>query len=220
MGLQVGDLISGTGFWLYIATTFGVYTLFWVGILHFVLVFPRPHPAITNRPWTIPLIYVAPYTLTIAYLVVTWLGTASVLDLMKSWDSVESILPAIYLVLTILFAIWSYRTLSTTADRQKIRWLVFASLISGGGTLLLWYLPTLLLGQPVLGSNGLGLLALPYPLILPIVILRYGLFDIDIIINRTLVYGLLTTLIVCMYIVVVDILGAVLHSSGSRGSPS
>ena len=215
LGLQVGDLISGTGFWLYIATTFGVYTLFWVGILHFVLVFPRPHPIITNRPWTIPMIYVAPYVLSIAYLVVARLGMASVLDWMKSWDSVESVLPATYLVLTILLALWSYRTLRTTADRQKLRWLVFASLISGGGILLLWYLPTLLLGQPVLGSNGLGLLALPYPLILPIVILRYRLFDIDIIINRTLVYGLLTTLIVCVYVVVVNVLGAVLHSSGS-----
>ena len=215
LGLQVGDVISGTGFWLYIATTFAVYTLFWVGILHFVLVFPRPHPAITNRPWVIPLIYVAPYVLSLAYLLVAWLRAASVLDWMKSWDSAESILPAIYLVLTILFAIWGYRTLRTTADRQKVRWLVFASLISGGGILLLWYLPTLLLGQPLLGSNGLGLLALPYPLILPVVVLRYGLFDIDIIINRTLVYGLLTTLIVCMYIGVVDVLGAVLHSSSS-----
>ena len=215
LGLQVGDLISGTGFWLYIATTFGVYTLFWVGILHFVLVFPRPHPAITNRPWTIPVIYVAPYVLSIAYLVVAWRESASILEWMKGWDSVESVLPATYLVLTILLVIWSYRTLSSTADRQKIRWLLFASLLSGGGILLLWYLPTLLLGQPLLGSNGLGLLALPYPLILPIVILRYRLFDIDIIINRTLVYGLLTTLIVCLYVVVVNVLGAVLHSSGS-----
>jgi signal transduction histidine kinase len=215
LGLQVGDLVSGTGFWLYIATTFGVYTLFWVGILHFVLVFPRPHPAIVNHPWTIPLIYVAPYILSIAYLFVAWLGAATILDWMKSWDSVESILPAAYLVLTILLAIWGYRTLPTTADRQKIRWLVFASLVSGGGILLLWYLPALLLGQPVLGSNGLGLLALPYPLILPVVILRYRLFDIDVIINRTLVYGLLTTLIVCLYVAVVNILGAVLHSSGS-----
>ena len=215
LGLQVGDLISGTGFWLYIATTFGVYTLFWAGILHFVLVFPRPHPAITSRPLAIPLIYVAPYVLSIAYLLIAWPRTASVLDWMKSWDSVESVIPATYLVLTILFAVSSYRTVRTTADRQKIRWLVFASLISGGGILLLWYLPTLLLGQPVLGSNGLGLLALPYPLILPIVILRYRLFDIDIIINRTLVYGLLTTLIICLYVAVVNVLGAMLHTSGS-----
>ena len=35
LGLQVSDLVNGIGFWLYIVTTAGVYTLFWVGLLHF-----------------------------------------------------------------------------------------------------------------------------------------------------------------------------------------
>src|SRR5207249_9228421 len=43
-GLQVGDLVNGTGFWLFKAATFGVYLLFWISLLHFALIFPRPHP--------------------------------------------------------------------------------------------------------------------------------------------------------------------------------
>jgi len=215
LGLQVGDLVNGVGFWLYIATTFGVYTLFWVGLLHFALVFPQPHPVIVKRPWVIPLIYIVPYALSCAYLAGAWPGAASTLDWIGSWDSIESVLPGIYLVLTIVIAIWGYRTLRTTADRQKIRWLMFASLVCGGSTFFLWYLPTFILGQPLLNSNGLGLLVLPYPLVLPIAILRYRLFDIDILINRTLVYGILTASVVGVYVLVVSTLGTLLHTSGS-----
>ena len=215
LGLQVGDLVNGVGFWLYIATTFGVYTLFWVGLLHFALVFPQPHPVVVKCPWVIPLIYIVPYALSCAYFAGAWPGTASTLDWIGSWGSIESVLPAIYLVLTIVIVIWGYRTLRTTADRQKIRWLMFAGLVCGGSTFFLWYLPTFILGQPLLNSDGLGLLVLPYPLVLPIAILRYRLFDIDILINRTLVYGILTASVVGVYVLVVSTLGTLLHTSGS-----
>ncbi len=215
LGLQVGDLVNGIGFWLYIATTFGVYTLFWVGLLHFALVFPQPHPVIVKRRWVIPLIYIVPYALYCAYLASVWPGAASTLDWIDSLGSIESVLAAVYLVLDIVIVIWGYRTLRSTADRQKIRWLMFASLVCGGSTFFLWYLPSFILGQSLLGSNGLGLLVLPYPLALAIAILRYRLFDIDILINRTLVYGILTASVVGMYILVVNALGILLHTFGS-----
>src|SRR5260370_11441170 len=98
LGLQVGDLVNGVGFWLYIATTFGVYTLFWVGLLHFALVFPQPHPVIVKRRWVIPLIYIVPYALSCAYLIRVWPGAASTLYWITTWGTIESILTAVYLV--------------------------------------------------------------------------------------------------------------------------
>ncbi|HEY7348627.1 MAG TPA: histidine kinase [Ktedonobacterales bacterium] len=215
LGLQVSDLVNGLGFWLYAVTTYGVYTLFWVGILHFALVFPEPHPLIVRRPWTILLLYLAPYTLFFAYLASVWPGAASTLDWIGHWDVIESVLPTAYLLLTIAVEIWNYRTLHTTAARQKFRWLIFAGLVCAASTFFLWYLPPLILGQPLLDANGLGLLVLPYPLILPIAILRYRLFDIDIILNRTLVYGILTVIVVGVYILVVSLLGIVWQTSGN-----
>ena len=53
------------------------------------------------------------------------------------------------------------------------------------------------------------------PLTLGISILRYRLWDIDILINRTLVYGTLTTCVVALYVLVVVGLGALLQSSGN-----
>jgi len=51
------------------------------------------------------------------------------------------------------------------------------------------------------------------PLSMGMGILRYRLFNIDVIINRTLVYGGLTTLIVAMYVFVVGGFGVLLQTN-------
>ncbi|HEY7348626.1 MAG TPA: hypothetical protein VH599_09960 [Ktedonobacterales bacterium] len=199
LGLQVSDLVNGIGFWLFKATTFVVFTLFWVGILHFALIFPERHPIILRRSWVIPLIYSIPYMFAFAYLFSVQPGSASALDWIGRLTSGENILPPVYLILAIVAVIWGYRATRSAVTRHKLRWLLYAALLSGGGSVVVWSLPTLLLGYPLINSNALGVLVLPYPLVLPIAILRYRLWDIDALINKTLVYGLLTALLGAFY---------------------
>jgi two-component system NarL family sensor kinase len=52
------------------------------------------------------------------------------------------------------------------------------------------------------------------PIFLGISLFKYHLYDIDVIINRTLVYGLLTVIIVGLYILIVGLLGSVFQARG------
>lgn len=106
-----------------------------------------------------------------------------------------------------LFAqLYRYRYVSTPTQRQQTKWIVLGVIV---GLLVVVgaYLPPLLFSS--LNHPGLyflivkpvaTLILLFPPLCFGIAILRYRLWDIDIIINRTLVYGTLTASLALVYL--------------------
>jgi hypothetical protein len=94
----------------------------------------------------------------------------------------------------LLIRLWRSRGV----ERQQLKWFAYSAALVGAG-----------LGASVLLPNGwaadlaflVGLLALAgLPVAAGIVILRYRLYDIDVIVNRTLVYGPLTVALVALYV--------------------
>jgi hypothetical protein len=83
-------------------------------------------------------------------------------------------------------------------ERQQIKWFASAAALS-----LLWIFvleQSTLSGVPGAIAVLSGLLVLPsIPIATGIAILRYRLYDIDLLINRTLVYGSLTATLVALY---------------------
>jgi len=130
------------------------------------------------------------------------------------------------LVLACGFAqLYRYRRVSTAVQRQQTKWIVFGMLV---GTLLDLANLLPLLVFPVLAQPGPAhtlyaiLDDVTYPLVLLLVpvsigvaVLRYRLWDIDLIINRTLVYGLLTASIIGLYLLVVVGLGTLFSAMGN-----
>jgi hypothetical protein len=102
-------------------------------------------------------------------------------------------------------------------ERQQLKWFVYASLVVVVGFTLSSTLPTLVPGisELVLDLVVTGL-SLAWPVALGIAILRYRLYDIDRLINRTLVYGLLTVLLGAVYVGLVLALGQVFGGIGSE----
>ena len=107
-------------------------------------------------------------------------------------------------------------------DRQQIKWFLFAAVpLTFLGSLdelnnIVAYFTTDFMFRPVyiLYSWGLVVLVvyvevlalLLVPVCTYIAILRYNLYDIDVVINRTLVYGSLTVMLVALYLVGIVVL--------------
>src|ERR1051326_1546731 len=102
--------------------------------------------------------------------------------------------------------IYRYRRVSTPVERQQTKWVVYSVSL----TLLafiVWYIPQAIF--PALTQAGTLYSMLGGPLLalffclsavgIAIAIMRYRLWDIDILINRTLVYGSLTFILAASY---------------------
>ena len=99
---------------------------------------------------------------------------------------------------------------SRAEERQQLRWV---------GVSLGFAVPLFLVGAALWGVvpgaqvlPALALLALPTGI--AIAILRYRLYEIDLVVNRTLVYGAMTIGVVVAYVAVVGLVGTVLTPRG------
>jgi hypothetical protein len=86
-------------------------------------------------------------------------------------------------------------------EREQVKWLAYAASVVVIGAILTYVVPEAT-GARLAGQVGLVLLAVGFvgiPIAIGIAILRYRLYDINLLINRTLVYGTLTATLVVFY---------------------
>jgi len=116
--------------------------------------------------------------------------------------------------------VYRYRRVSTFRERQQTKWVVFGLAVALGGFALFLILGTLFFPSDPLSSPGAGPLIpttltdgllLLIPISITFAILRSRLYDIDVIINRTLVYGSLTALLALAYFGLVIGLGSLVR---------
>lgn len=116
--------------------------------------------------------------------------------------------------------VYRYRRVSTPVQRQQTKWVVFGLSVALAGFLVIMSLsvisnfPHNIFAHVIIGCL-LYFFLLLIPLSIGIAILRSRLWDIDILINRTLVYGTLTVSIVALYVLLIVSLGYLLQSSGN-----
>lgn len=116
-------------------------------------------------------------------------------------------------VLAVVSLVLRYRR-GNALERQQIRWIAAAGAVVALG----------LVGDSIYSAASEHGGLLPLPLVelslvlmaagIAIAVLRYRLYDLDLVVNRTLVYGLLTVLVVAGYVGLVLGLAALLDSSG------
>jgi len=129
-------------------------------------------------------------------------------DLYSGSPALESVYLLVFLgfVVSLCWSlVYRYRRVSSAAQRQQTKWVVFGTTLAVAGTFP-FQLPldfSLVGGDTPLVllvlNMGFSLSFLLVPFSISIAVLRSHLFDIDFIINRTLVYGLLTAMLALVY---------------------
>src|SRR5829696_1051905 len=121
---------------------------------------------------------------------------------------VWSVLMLLIVLGAIYAQVYRYRHVSTPTERQQTKWVMFG--------FLLWWLLIIMAGVPytieltlppgsplpwwtLVSSAGWWFALSIVPLSLTLSILRYRLYEIDVVINRTLVYGTLTVTLGLLY---------------------
>jgi hypothetical protein len=109
-----------------------------------------------------------------------------------------------WIILT-LGQLYRYFRVSNTLERQQTKWVAFSFFIAlavGFGGQVILHSPLLFQHKGLLNvlvPNSFTIVSLLIPISLGLAMFRYRLWDIDVIINRTLVYGILTVLLALVY---------------------
>ena len=118
---------------------------------------------------------------------------------------------AAIIMLMVLNILLRYKR-STAHERTQMKWPFFTTI----GTLfiaaIVWNSPFLAAIDEQSGFLITWSLIMLYPISIAIAILQHQLWDIDIVINRALVFGGLTALIIVGYFALVGLLGALFHN--------
>ncbi len=107
---------------------------------------------------------------------------------------------------------------STGIERQQLKWMAYALgivLLLFTGAVLLFVVLTDTRLATELGFSLVNVSTIVIAVAFSVAVLRHKLYDIDLLINRTLVYGVLTVLTVGSYVLVVGSLLAIFQSRGS-----
>ncbi len=190
-------------FWIHFVLEHGTYFLAFAAVLHFILLFPITHPVLRRFPHSMPLMLYLfmPATVTVAMVLSpTWSAA------MRTGNHVSLAMAGIQGGLAIVAVITSARKARDPVIQAQFRWILWSAGMLAVLATLGYLVPLTLTGQAWLPHPVMMLMLAVFPFSLAVAILRYRLFDIEVIINRSLVYGVLTALLGGLYLILVRLL--------------
>ena len=156
-------------------------------LIRFALVFPKPVPAVQRHPWLTFLPYV--------------IGVPVFVALVAGIYVAGFIWTAASVFITLVILVYSAMTQRDAISRAQFRW-GLGGMVIGMGMFFLTYIPVFFT-VPIVLENILNVFSrLSFGVMgigLGIAVLRYRLFDIDVIIRKTTSYALLTGILALVY---------------------
>jgi signal transduction histidine kinase len=203
MGLPPIALAQGGALpWLFLASAEVGYAAGWCGLVAFGLTFPEPFRLVTRRPWALVAVI-----LVLPALVASLLLSARFADdpsaRVATTIALASPIGIVAMLATLALNVWRWRRVVDPVPRQQLRWIASGVSLALILTLAIWELPEVLLGEPLLPWELAPVGGLPVLLGLVVALLRYRLFDLDLVIHSTLRYGVLLACIAALYVATV-----------------
>jgi signal transduction histidine kinase len=207
--------LGSTSLWGILITC--LQTLAWSSIVFFFALFPDGRFVPRWTRWLLPLYLVSLVPLSLPSSWSSAQGQWS--PLLFAWPIMASI------IALLLAQLYRYHRVSSAVQRQQTKWVLFGLIVvvptDAANILPALFFPAL--NQPgpahvvytLLSEITLPCVFLFVPLSICFAMLRYRLWEVDLVINRTLVYGLLTASIVALYLLVVVGLGTLLSALGN-----
>ena len=208
---QVIDIVTGR-LWPFLVGDLSN-CLLWGTLLHFALVFPEPTPLILRRPRLLAAVYLSPFCYDAVRLAASLPWTADPLARLQLLVVVSQPAAHVQPVLVAAAMVVGYRSATDQMTQRRMRWAFVAVTVAATGYLTLGQLPSRFIGHALLPWDWLVLLFVPFPVALGLAVLRYRLFDIEIMVRRSLVLSTLTATLGGVYLLVVA------GASGVAGLP-
>jgi signal transduction histidine kinase len=208
------DMLDRVAYWPGAFLNLWIWLVIGSILMHLVLVFPAPKAFLRRHPrrWLAAIYGLMPG----AFLLALGLIAGGTQTFWATFD-VLNLIWAIVATLTMILSLGhAFLTVRSPVERAQLRWVAFGLLVGlGGGGFASYLLQVWVFGESAFLQTLGNILVFAFPLSLAIAILRYRLWDIDILLNRTLVYGALTACVVGLYALVVGYLSQLFQTSGS-----
>lgn len=211
--LEITDYLNGMLGWSVVCEQVGGFLVLGA-ILHFGLVFPTPNRFVQRWHHFVPICYfIYPlYQLFITHVVLSGYFLTNYMALDYEVRVYMAGLSTAFYLIGLSLGLWRAYFSPIQLQRQQLRLVQLGSLISIFASIFLHRMPTLLRFSFSLPNGISPVFDMVFPIAVMIAILRYRLFEINAFINRTLVYTLLTLLIIGAYILIVTGLGGLIDA--------
>jgi len=198
--IQFSTIPQQWPFWLQNFYEFITYHIAVSSITYLALLFPIKHPIINKYPRLIPwLIFLLPF----AILLSLYLLSSGIINALENVTKASWAIALIQIFLTMSLGIRSAIYARDPVKRAQIRWILFCATIESAILIPGYVIPILLEIPPLFPHSITNTIIALVPIFIILIIIRFGLFNIQIVVNKTIVYGSVSLILAGLFLLVV-----------------